>query len=80
MIRNVLMEFQELSSLYPNPNKSDIFLSGMLDVERDQIIRILGLERGSFLSHQGLRLFIVRVSWIESPLNFGIGLVEHSRS
>ena len=80
MIRNVLTEFQELSSLYPNPNKSDIFLSGMSDVERDQIIHILGLEKGSFLSCQGLRLFIVRASWIESPLYFSIGLVEHSRT
>ena len=29
--RNVLTKFQELSDPYPNPNKSDIFLSGLLD-------------------------------------------------
>jgi len=35
MIRTVLTEFQDLSSLYPNPNKSDIFLSGALNAERE---------------------------------------------
>jgi hypothetical protein len=43
------MEFQDLSGLYPNPHKSDIFLSGLLDVERDQIIHIIGFKEGSFL-------------------------------
>jgi hypothetical protein len=46
MIRTVLTEFQDLSSLYPNPNKSDIFLSGALNAEREQIIRILGFREG----------------------------------
>jgi hypothetical protein len=46
MIRNVLIEFQELSGLYPNPNKSDIFLRGLLDAERNKIIRILGFREG----------------------------------
>jgi len=46
MIRTVLTKFQDLSGLYPNPNKSDIFLSGALIVERDQIIRILGFREG----------------------------------
>jgi len=45
MIINVLMEFQDLSGLYPNPNKSNI-LSGLLYAERDQIIRILGFREG----------------------------------
>ena len=50
MIRTVLTKFQDLSGLYPNPNKSDIFLSSVLNAERDQIICIfLGLERGSSL-------------------------------
>jgi hypothetical protein len=49
MIRNVLTEFQELSSLYPNPNKSDIFLSGMSDVERDQIISYSWFREGELL-------------------------------
>jgi hypothetical protein len=35
MIRNVLIEFQDLLGLYPNPNKSDIFLSGLLSAERE---------------------------------------------
>jgi len=46
MIRTVLTKFQDLSGLYPNPNKSDIFLSGTLNAERDQIIRILGFKEG----------------------------------
>jgi hypothetical protein len=35
MIRNVLTEFQDLLGLYPNPNKSDIFLHGSLGPERE---------------------------------------------
>jgi len=31
----VLTKFQDLSGLYPNPNKSDIFLSGVLNAERE---------------------------------------------
>jgi len=46
MIRTVLKKFRDLSGLYPNPNKSDIFLSGALNVEREQIIRILGFREG----------------------------------
>jgi hypothetical protein len=46
MIRTVLIKFQDLSGLYPNPNKSDIFLSGALNAEREQIIRILGFREG----------------------------------
>jgi len=46
MIRTVLTKFQDLSGVYPNPNKSDIFLSGALNAERDQIIRILGYREG----------------------------------
>jgi len=46
MIRSVLTKFQDLSGLYPNPNKSDIFLSGVLNAEREQIIYILGFREG----------------------------------
>jgi hypothetical protein len=46
MIRTVLTKFQDLSGLYPNPNKSDIFLSGALNAQREQIIRILGFREG----------------------------------
>jgi hypothetical protein len=46
MIRTVLTKFQDLSGLYPNPNKSDIFLSGVLNAEREQIIHILGFREG----------------------------------
>jgi len=35
MITTVLTKFQDLSGLYPNPNKSDIFLSGVLNAERE---------------------------------------------
>ena len=49
MIRIVLTKFQDLSGLYPNPNKSDIFLSGMLSAEREQIISILGFREGELL-------------------------------
>jgi hypothetical protein len=38
-----------MSGLYPNPNKSDIFLSGALNAEREQLFVFLGLERGSSL-------------------------------
>src|SRR3990172_3506118 len=46
MIRTVLTKFQDLSGLYPNPNKSDIFLSGVLNAEREQIIHILVFREG----------------------------------
>jgi len=46
MIKNVLTEFQDLSGLYPNPNKNDIFLSGLLDAEKEQIIHILRFREG----------------------------------
>jgi hypothetical protein len=46
MIRNVLTEFQDLLGLYPNPIKNDIFLSGQLGAEREQIILILGFREG----------------------------------
>ena len=49
MIRTVLTKFQDLSGVYPNPKKSDIFLNGPLNAERDQIFVFLGLERGSSL-------------------------------
>jgi len=48
MIKTVLTEFQDPSGLYPNPNKSDIFLNGLLDVEKEQIIHILGFRKGEF--------------------------------
>jgi hypothetical protein len=46
MIRTVLTNFQDLSGLYPNPNKSGIFLGGVLNAEREQIICILGFREG----------------------------------
>jgi len=46
MIKNVLTEFQDLSGLYPNLNKSDVFLSGLLYAEKEQIIHILGFREG----------------------------------
>jgi len=46
MIKNVLTEFQDLSGLYPNPNKSDVFLSGLLDAEKEHIIHIIGFREG----------------------------------
>jgi hypothetical protein len=46
MIINVLTAFQDLLGLYPNPNKSDIFLSSQLGAEREQIITILGFREG----------------------------------
>jgi len=45
MIRNVLKKVS-MSGLYPHPNKSYIFLSGLLDARRDQIIRILRFREG----------------------------------
>jgi hypothetical protein len=65
MIRNVLMEFQDLSGLYPNPHKSDIFLSGLLDVERDQIIHIIGFKEGKlFMKYLGVPLISSRLNAI----------------
>jgi hypothetical protein len=58
MIHNVLMEFQSLSGLSSNPDKSDIHLSGIPDGIREQIVQI----RGSLLSPQDSRLFIVKPS------------------
>jgi hypothetical protein len=54
IIRTLLTEFQDLSCLYPNPKKSDIFLSGPLNAERKQIIRILGFREGG-ASHEIFR-------------------------
>ena len=48
MIKNVFTEFQVLSGLYLNLNKSDIFLSGSLGAEREQIISIFGFREGEF--------------------------------
>jgi hypothetical protein len=46
MIRTMVTKFQDLLGLYPNPNKSDIFLSGALNTGREQIIHILGFREG----------------------------------
>jgi hypothetical protein len=40
VIHNVLMEFQSLSGLSPNPDKSDNHLSGIPDGIREQIVQI----------------------------------------
>jgi len=59
MIRNVLKEFQDL---YQNPNKSDIFLSGSLCVEREQIIRILRFREGELpMKYLGVPLISSRL-------------------
>jgi hypothetical protein len=61
MIRNVLTKFQDLSGLYPNPNKSDI-LSGVLNIEREQIICILGFREGGLpMKYLGEPLILSRL-------------------
>jgi len=73
MIKTVLTtKFQDLSGLYPNPNKSDIFLGDALNAEREQIICILGFREGELpMKYMGVPLLssrlkaIVRASWIE---------------
>jgi hypothetical protein len=87
MIRIVLTKFQDLSGLYPNPNKSDIFLSGVLNAKREQIICILGFREGELpMKYLGVPLISSRLKAVyykglvdQSPLKFDIGLVEHSR-
>jgi len=66
VIHNVLMEFQSLSGLSPNPDKSDNHLSGIPDGIREQIVQI----RRSLLSPQDSRLFIVKPLLIKSLLEF----------
>jgi hypothetical protein len=62
MIRTVLTKFQDLSGLYPNPNKSDIFLSGALNAEREQIILILGFREGELpIKYLGVPLISSRL-------------------
>ena len=62
MIRTVLTKFQDLSGLYPNPNKSDIFLSGALNAEREQIICILGFIEGELpMKYLGVPLLSSRL-------------------
>ena len=62
MIRTMFTKFQDLSGLYPNPNKSDIFLSGTLNAERDQIIRILGFREGELpMKYLGVPLLSSRL-------------------
>ena len=66
MIKNVLIEFQDLSGLYPNPNKSDIFLSGMLGAEREQIISILGFREGELpMKYLGVPLISSRLKVVD---------------
>jgi len=62
MITNVLTEFQDLLGLYPNPIKSDIFLSGSLGAEREHIIRILGFREGELpMKYLGVPLISSRL-------------------
>jgi len=63
MIRTVLTKFQDLSGLYPNPNKSDIFLSGVLNAEREQIIHILGFRERCLIFHTGLLGISLSLTW-----------------
>ena len=57
-----ITEFQDLSGLYPNPNKSDIFLSGALNAEREQIICILGFREGELpMKYLGVPLLLSRL-------------------
>jgi hypothetical protein len=49
MIRTVLTKFQDLSGLYPNSKKSDIFLGGALNMTGNKLFVFLSLERGSSL-------------------------------
>ena len=66
MIKNVLTEFQVLSGLYPNPNKSDIFLSGPLGAEREQIISILGFREGELpMKYLGVPLISSRLKAVD---------------
>jgi hypothetical protein len=86
MIRTVLTKFQDLSGLYSNPNKSDIFLSGALNAEREQIIRILGFREGGLpMKYLGVPLLLSRLKAVyykglvdRITSKFDIGLVEHS--
>ncbi|KAL3582919.1 hypothetical protein D5086_017251 [Populus alba] len=51
--------------LYPNPNKSDIFLSGPLGAEREQIINILGFREGELpMKYLGVPLISSRLKAI----------------
>jgi hypothetical protein len=65
MIKTVLTKFQDLSGLYPNSNKSDIFLGGALNAEREQIIRILGFREGELpMKYLGVPLLSSRLKAI----------------
>jgi hypothetical protein len=62
MIKTVLTKFQDLSGLYPNPNKSDIFLGRALNAEREQIICILGFREGELpMKYLGVPLLSSRL-------------------
>jgi hypothetical protein len=62
MITTVLTKFQDLSGMYPNPNKSDIFLSDALNAEREQIICILGFREGELpMKYLGVPLLSSRL-------------------
>jgi hypothetical protein len=80
----VLTKFQDLSGLYPNPNKSDIFLSGALNAEGEQIIRILGFREGELpMKYLGVpllssRLKVVYCKGLVDQILY-IGLVEYAR-
>jgi hypothetical protein len=86
MIRTVLTKFQDLSGLYPNPNKSDIFLSGALNTGREQIIRILGFRKGELpMKYLGVPLISSRlkavyckglVDQITSKVRHGTGTTD----
>ena len=84
MNNNVLMGFQSLSRISPNPNKSDICPSSIPFGIREQIVQILGFRQGelpvkyfegpSYLL-KTFRLFIVKPLLIESLLKFSTGNV-----
>ncbi|KAL3576428.1 hypothetical protein D5086_021711 [Populus alba] len=66
MIKNVLTKFQDLPGLYPNPNKSDIFLSNPLGADREQIISILGFREGELpMKYLGVPLISSRLKAVD---------------
>ena len=68
----MLTRFQDLLGLSPNTNKSDVFLSGLLDAEKEQIIHILGFREGELpMKYLGVPLISSRLKAVYCK-----GLVE----
>ncbi|KAL0284968.1 UNVERIFIED_CONTAM: putative ribonuclease H protein [Sesamum radiatum] len=62
-IKNILAEFEDMSGLKVNPNKSSIILSKAVRSERQEILEVLGFQEGSLpIKYLGVPLTASRLT------------------